>query len=142
MDIFPGYVKLSQSLTDHGFKFTQEQASPACARAKVGRKQHVPTDGCVVIEDSGIGLAAAKAAEMACCVTMSTYTSGEDFSAADLVVPELGVARRVRRLRHHVDRHLLGVQHPPVPKQEHPVATPHLQQDRERERGRARVIDS
>ena len=52
-------------------------------------KLAVPTDGCVVIEDSGIGLAAAKAAAMACCVTMSTYTSGEDFSAADLVVPEL-----------------------------------------------------
>ncbi len=52
-------------------------------------KLGVPTDGCVVVEDSGIGLAAAKAAGMACCVTMSTYTSGEDFSAADLVVPEL-----------------------------------------------------
>ena len=32
----------------------------------------VPKEQCVVIEDSGIGLQAAKAAGMACCVTMST----------------------------------------------------------------------
>lgn len=48
---------------------------------------------CVVVEDSGIGLKAAKAAAMACCVTTSTYTTGE-FDAldvrADLLVPELG----------------------------------------------------
>ena len=46
-----------------------------------------------MIEDSGIGLQAAKAASMACCVTTSTYTTGE-FDAldvrADLLVPELG----------------------------------------------------
>ena len=45
---------------------------------------------CVVVEDSGIGLQSAKAAGMACIVTMSTYTSGEDFSAADRVVAALG----------------------------------------------------
>merc|ERR1719310_1904635 len=43
----------------------------------------------VVIEDSGIGLQAAKAAGMVCCVTMSTYTAAEDFSTADKVVAEL-----------------------------------------------------
>ena len=45
---------------------------------------------CVVVEDSGIGLQAAKAAGMVCIVTMSTYTAGEDFSAADRVVSALG----------------------------------------------------
>jgi len=43
----------------------------------------------VVIEDSGIGLAAAKAAEMSCVVTMSTYTRNDDFSEADHIVDDL-----------------------------------------------------
>merc|ERR1712146_633698 len=45
---------------------------------------------CVVIEDSGIGNRAAKAAGMACLVTTSTYTAEEDFTGADRIVPELG----------------------------------------------------
>jgi beta-phosphoglucomutase-like phosphatase (HAD superfamily) len=44
---------------------------------------------CVVIEDSHIGLTAAKAAGMGCIVTKSTYTVDEDFSAADRVVDDL-----------------------------------------------------
>lgn len=44
---------------------------------------------CVVIEDSHIGLTAAKAAGMNCIVTVSTYTGDEDFTAADKVVPDL-----------------------------------------------------
>jgi HAD superfamily hydrolase (TIGR01509 family) len=44
---------------------------------------------CVVIEDSHIGLTAAKAAGMQCIVTVSSYTADEDFSAADRVVPDL-----------------------------------------------------
>lgn len=53
-------------------------------------KLDVSPSGCVVIEDSGIGLQAAKAAGMACLVTKSTYTGGDDFSSADRVVDELG----------------------------------------------------
>jgi beta-phosphoglucomutase-like phosphatase (HAD superfamily) len=45
---------------------------------------------CVVIEDSGIGNQAAKAAGMTCLVTTSTYTADEDFSGADRVLAELG----------------------------------------------------
>ncbi len=45
--------------------------------------------GCVVIEDSNIGLRAAKAAGMACLVTVSSYTAEEDFSLADRVVSDL-----------------------------------------------------
>jgi HAD superfamily hydrolase (TIGR01509 family) len=63
----------------------------------------------VVIEDSSNGLRAAKAAAMNCIVTVSPYTAGEDFSLADLVVPDLDagidlstcralVARRVSKL--------------------------------------------
>jgi HAD superfamily hydrolase (TIGR01509 family) len=45
---------------------------------------------CVVIEDSNNGLRAAKAAGMKCVVTVSSYTSEEDFSLADHIVPDLG----------------------------------------------------
>lgn len=45
---------------------------------------------CVVIEDSHIGLRAAKAAGMRCIVTTSGYTADEDFSLADAVFPEIG----------------------------------------------------
>ena len=45
---------------------------------------------CVVIEDSEIGLRAARAADMHCVITPSTYTAGEDFSGAARVVPDLG----------------------------------------------------
>jgi beta-phosphoglucomutase-like phosphatase (HAD superfamily) len=44
---------------------------------------------CVVIEDSHIGLTAAKAAGMRCIVTKSAYTAEEDFSVADRVVDDL-----------------------------------------------------
>jgi HAD superfamily hydrolase (TIGR01509 family) len=45
---------------------------------------------CVVVEDSRIGLLAARAAGMACIVTKSTYTGGEDFTEAQLVVDDMG----------------------------------------------------
>ncbi len=48
---------------------------------------------CVVIEDSNNGLNAAKAAGMACIVTVSSYTADEDFSLADRVVPDLDTGR-------------------------------------------------
>lgn len=50
----------------------------------------VPPDRCVAIEDSGIGLRAAKGAGMVCVVTPSVHTVNEDFAAADLVVSTLG----------------------------------------------------
>mmetsp|Transcript_22980 Transcript_22980/g.78249 ORF Transcript_22980/g.78249 Transcript_22980/m.78249 type:complete len:294 (-) Transcript_22980:91-972(-) len=51
---------------------------------------------CVVVEDSGIGLAAAKGAGMRCIVTESLYTAGEDFAAADKVVDCIGEADDAR----------------------------------------------
>ena len=45
---------------------------------------------CVVVEDSRNGLLAAKAAGAHCVVTTNGYTESEDFTTADLIVPELG----------------------------------------------------
>ncbi|KAL9235584.1 hypothetical protein vseg_010330 [Gypsophila vaccaria] len=45
---------------------------------------------CVVVEDSAIGLAAAKAAGMKCIVTKSGYTADEDFENADSVFDCIG----------------------------------------------------
>lgn len=44
---------------------------------------------CWVIEDSEIGLKAAKAAGMKCIVTKSYYTKDEDFTGADVIVNDL-----------------------------------------------------
>jgi len=40
---------------------------------------------CLVVEDSNVGLRAAKAAGLPCVITKSYYTRGEDFSLADAV---------------------------------------------------------
>ena len=45
---------------------------------------------CVIVEDSHIGLGAAKAAGIACIVTKSYYTANEDFSGASMIVDGLG----------------------------------------------------
>ena len=45
---------------------------------------------CLVVEDSGIGVAAATAAGLTTIVTVSSFTEGEDFSGAALVVDNLG----------------------------------------------------
>ncbi|XP_022737811.1 CBBY-like protein [Durio zibethinus] len=50
----------------------------------------VDPSSCVVVEDSAIGLAAAKAAEMTCIVTKSGYTADEDFLNADAVFDCIG----------------------------------------------------
>ncbi|XP_042458317.1 CBBY-like protein [Zingiber officinale] len=45
---------------------------------------------CVVVEDSAIGLSAAKAAGMKCIITKSGYTAEEDFVTADAVFDCIG----------------------------------------------------
>ena len=50
----------------------------------------------MVIEDSRNGLLAAKAAGMHCVITTNGYTQNEDFSEADLVIPDLGEPPHVR----------------------------------------------
>lgn len=44
---------------------------------------------CLIVEDSGIGWGAAKAAGIACVVTKSVYTAHEDFTGANLIVTDL-----------------------------------------------------
>lgn len=44
---------------------------------------------CWVVEDSEIGLRAAKAAQMRCVITKSVYTASESFVNADLVLDDL-----------------------------------------------------
>lgn len=45
---------------------------------------------CLVVEDSGIGVDAAASAGLPVLVTVSSYTAGDDFSRAAVVLPSLG----------------------------------------------------
>lgn len=45
---------------------------------------------CVIVEDTHIGVGAAVAAGISCIVTVSSYSAGEDFTGAQMVVDELG----------------------------------------------------
>ncbi|CAN5356380.1 HAD family hydrolase [soil metagenome] len=64
---------------------------------------------CVVVEDSNNGLRAAKAAGMNCIVTVSSYTADEDFSEADLVVPDLDAGVSLRDCRAIVEKRMAKV---------------------------------
>ncbi len=57
------------------------------------RQLALPAAGCVAIEDSANGLAAAKAAGLFTVVTPTFWTLEEDFSAADLLLPTLAGVR-------------------------------------------------
>jgi beta-phosphoglucomutase-like phosphatase (HAD superfamily) len=46
--------------------------------------------GCVVVEDSGIGVAAARGAGLTTIVTVSAFTAADDFAGAALVLSHLG----------------------------------------------------
>lgn len=50
---------------------------------------------CFVVEDSRNGFLAARAAGASCVITTNDYTIEEDFTGADLIVPELGDAPSV-----------------------------------------------
>jgi HAD superfamily hydrolase (TIGR01509 family) len=56
----------------------------------------LPVNECIVIEDSRNGLLAATGAGLPTVITTSTYTTEEDFSEAQIVVPELGDPPHVR----------------------------------------------
>ena len=53
-------------------------------------KLSVKPEDCCVVEDTGNGVQAAKAAGMKCLVTKSEYSKDEEFPEADLVVDSLG----------------------------------------------------
>jgi beta-phosphoglucomutase-like phosphatase (HAD superfamily) len=44
---------------------------------------------CIIVEDTQIGLGAAKAAGIKCIVTKSSYSANEDFTGASKIVDEL-----------------------------------------------------
>lgn len=50
----------------------------------------IPASQIVVVDDSNIGLQAARDAQLACLVTVSDYTVDQDFSTAQMVVTSLG----------------------------------------------------
>ncbi len=62
---------------------------------------------CVVIEDSHIGLSAAKAAGMKCIVTKSAYTSNENFTGADRVVADLDAGINLTVCRYLVSQEII-----------------------------------
>lgn len=70
---------------------------------------------CVVVEDSRIGLAAAKAAGMRCVVTESHYTRGEDFAMADAVFDCIGEAGEERFSLHDLTTPGSFWLNPPLP---------------------------
>jgi HAD superfamily hydrolase (TIGR01509 family) len=70
-----------------------------------------PAADCAAIEDSALGLKAAKAAGLFTIVTPSYWSRGEDFSEADLVLPSLGSPDRPlsRRAAALVGNSMLGI---------------------------------
>ena len=75
-----------------------KKPDPAIYRLAV-KELAVQPDQAVVVEDSSNGMRAALGAGLACVVTVSTYTAGEDFTGAALVVSSLGDPRRRSRPR-------------------------------------------
>ncbi|WGF88179.1 HAD-IA family hydrolase [Marinivivus vitaminiproducens] len=49
----------------------------------------LPADQCLAFEDSANGVRSAKAAGLRVVVTPALYTAGEDFTGADLILPDL-----------------------------------------------------
>jgi HAD superfamily hydrolase (TIGR01509 family) len=52
----------------------------------------LPAENCLAIEDSAIGLQAARAAGIPCLITASEFSSGDDFTGALSVLTDLGEA--------------------------------------------------
>lgn len=57
---------------------------------KVLEDLHLDPSECVVVEDSGIGVAAAVAAGLTTVVTLSAFTAQDDFTGAALILSDLG----------------------------------------------------
>jgi HAD superfamily hydrolase (TIGR01509 family) len=86
------FVRLaSEVLILAGDVVRAKKPDPAIYELAVSRLE-VPKAGVVVIEDSRNGLLAASRAGLACVITVSEYSAGEDFSEAPLVVSSLGDA--------------------------------------------------
>ncbi|XP_060204500.1 CBBY-like protein isoform X2 [Lycium barbarum] len=88
----PGVEKLIDQALGNGVKVAVCSTSNEKAAIYLLAADTLGVDpsSCVVVEDSGIGLAAAKAAGMKCIVTKSGYTADENFSNADAVFDCIG----------------------------------------------------
>jgi HAD superfamily hydrolase (TIGR01509 family) len=69
-----------------------------------------PPEEVLAVEDSANGLAAARAAELACLVVVNGYTASQDLHEADLVVDSFGTDGEPGTVLH--DPHQLGVAGP------------------------------
>jgi HAD superfamily hydrolase (TIGR01509 family) len=67
---------------------SEGKPSPQIFRLAVRRLELVPTQ-CIVLEDSHVGLKAAKAAGCFCIIVPNRFTRLQDFSEADLVASDL-----------------------------------------------------
>jgi len=94
-----------------GDQVALKKPSPDIYRLVLQRLE-LPAANCVAIEDSANGLAAAKGAGLFTIVTPSYWTQGEDFTAADLLLPTLGSATRplVHRAAMLARNSVLGIQ--------------------------------
>lgn len=88
VDVMLGAARAAKITVFAGDVVPKKKPDPAIYLLAAGTLALEPRR-CVVIEDSHIGLMAAKAAAMHCIVTMSSYTADEDFALADRVVPDL-----------------------------------------------------
>lgn len=68
---------------------TKKKPDPAIYNLALQKTGHSP-EQCIVIEDSAIGVRAAKAAGIRVIATTNGYTEDEDLSTADIIVSTLG----------------------------------------------------
>jgi len=68
---------------------SKKKPDPEIYNLALDRLSLAPSE-CFVVEDSRNGFLAAKSAGMHCLVTTNGYTEDEDFSGAEMVVPEIG----------------------------------------------------
>ncbi|MEJ2057112.1 MAG: HAD-IA family hydrolase [Desulfofustis sp.] len=68
---------------------TKKKPDPAIYNLALQKTGYSP-EACIVIEDSAIGVQAAKAAGIRVIATTNGYTEDEDLSAADIIVTTLG----------------------------------------------------
>lgn len=67
----------------------EKKPSPAIYE-KACEKLAVPKEGCVVVEDTQIGLKAAVGAGLRCIITYTSYTATQEFEGASEIYPSLG----------------------------------------------------
>ena len=84
----PGALQLFSSI-GAGDQVARKKPAPDIYEF-VLRELGEPAEHCVAVEDSANGLESSRAAGLKTLVTPSYWTRGEDFSAADWVLPSLG----------------------------------------------------